>query len=595
MSILQALEAHYERLLAKGAAPPFGYSNEGVSFVIVLSPTGDVVDVLDRRDLAGRVPRPSQISVPRAVTRSVNVAPNFLWDKTAYSLGVTKERATQAPVACGRGERDAFVELHERLLGETDDEGLRSLLTFLRDWDTGQYAALPHAAEMLDANVAFRLEGAGEQLLHERAAARELWARHLAERAQSQGTCLVTGARAATSRLHPQIKGVYGARSSGARLVSFNLDAFSSYGMTQGENAPVSEPATFGYATALNTLLARDSGRRVRIGDTTTVFWAEATGGEATASACEDLFATLLEPPPPTDATEAARLGDTLTALAEGRLLSSVHAELDERTRFFVLGLAPNAARVSVRFWHEDSIGALASRVAEHWQDLRIEPWPWSRMPAVWQLLLQTAALHKSENVPPTLGGALMRAILTGSRYPHVLLAAVVARMRADKDINGRRAAICKACLTRDHRLGFEEEEIPMSLDRDNDNPAYLLGRLFAVYEGAQSAALPGLNATIKDRYFGAASSTPASVFPLLERGSAAHLASLRKGEKGGLARWFDREIDAILSGMDGAFPRSLRLEDQGRFAIGYHHQRGARHASRDTPREEADNQEDRT
>lgn len=577
MSILQALGAHYERLLASGAAPPYGYSTEGVSFVIVLCREGTVVDVLDRRDLTGRAPRPSRCQVPQAVIRAVNVASNFLWDKTAYALGVTRARNAQTPVACRRGERDAFVDLHERLLANADDEGLQSFLAFLRGWDPSRYAGLPHAVEMLDANVAFRLDGTGEELLHERAAAREVWERHLAEKVDGQRVCLVTGARAATTRLHPKIKGVYGAQSSGASLVSFNLDAFSSYGMAQGDNAPVSESAVFGYTTALNTLLARDSGRRVRIGDTTTVFWAEATGGEATASACEDLFVALLEPPPPTDAVESARLADALTALAEGRLMSTAHPELDERTRFFVLGLAPNAARVSVRFWHEDSIGALARRVAEHWQDLRIEPWPWKAMPAVWQLLLQTAAQGKSENIPPTLGGALMRAILTGSRYPHSLLAAVVARMRADKDINGGRVAVCKACLARDHRLGIEEEEPPMSLDRENDNPAYLLGRLFAVYEGAQRAALgPNINATIKDRYFGAASATPASVFPLLERGSAAHLASLRKSDKSGLAHWFDREIDAILSGMSAAFPRSLRLEDQGRFAIGYHHQRGA-------------------
>ena len=583
--------AHYERLLANGAAPPYGYSTEGVSFVIVLSRAGALVDVRDVRDLTGRAPRPSRMYVPRSVTRSVNVAPNFLWDKTAYVLGVNRNPDTKAPAACRRGERDAFVELHARLLGGTDDEGLRSLLTFLRVWDIERYAGLPHATEMLDANVVFRLDGAGEELLHERVAARELWGRHLAEKADRQRVCLVTGERAATSRLHPKIKGVYGAQSSGASLVSFNLDAFSSYGMAQGDNAPVSEPATFGYTAALNTLLARDSERRVRIGDTTTVFWAEAAGGEAAASACEDLFAALLEPPPPTDAAEGARLADTLTALAEGRLLSTTHHDLDERTRFFVLGLAPNAARVSVRFWHEDSFGALARRIAEHWQDLRIEPWPWKSMPAVWQLLLQTAAQGKSENVPPTFGGALMRAILTGSRYPHSLLAAVIARMRADKDISGGRVAVCKACLARDHRLGFEKEETPMSLDRENDNPAYLLGRLFAVYEGAQRAALgPNINATIKDRYFGAASATPASVFPLLVRGSAAHLASLRKGDKVGLAHWFDREIDAILSGMSSAFPRSLRLEDQGRFAIGYHHQRGARRASRETPRDEADN-----
>ena len=593
MSILQALGTHYERLLANGAAPPYGYSTEAVSFVIVLSPAGALVDVRDVRDLAGRAPRPSRRQVPQAVIRTVKVAANFLWDKTAYALGVTKDRDTQAPVAGTRGERNAFLELHERLLGDTDDEGLRSLLTFVRGWDAEQYSGLPHATEMLDTNVAFMLDGSGE-LLHERRAARELWVQHLGERTKRRRVCLVSGARASTSKLHPKIKGVYGAQSSGASLVSFNLDAFSSYGMMKGDNAPVSESATFRYTTALNALLDRDSGRRLRIGDTTTVFWAEAAGRETTASACEDLFGALLEPTP-TDAAESARLADALAAMAEGRLLSTAQPELDERTRFFVLGLAPNAARVSVRFWHQDDFGKLARRVAEHWQDLRIEPWPWQTMPAVWQLLLETAAQRKSENIPPTLGGALMRAILTGSRYPHSLLAAVVVRIRADKSVNGGRAAICKACLARDHRLGLEEEETPMSLDRANDNPAYLLGRLFAVYEGAQRAALPNLNATIKDRYFGAAMATPASVFPLLERGSAAHLASMRKGEKGGLAHWFDREIDAVLSRMSGAFPRSLRLEEQGRFAIGYHHQRGAGRGPAETPGTDGDHHKEQS
>ena len=594
MTILQALGNHYERLRAKGAAPPYGYSNEPVSFVIVLSCQGAAVDVLDVRDLTGRVPRPARRSVPRPAARSVNVAPNFLWDKTAYALGMTADRRTGAPVSCERGERDAFVELHERLLGNTGDEGLQSFLAFLQCWNRGSYATLPHAVEMLDANVVFRFDGPGAGLLHERAAAQDLWRRHLAGEATAERVCLVTGARSARSRLHPKIKGVSGAQSSGSSLVSFNEPAFRSYGLKQGDNAPVSEQAVFSYTTALNALLDRDSGRRVRIGDTTTVFWAEAVSGEAAASACEDLFAALIEPRLPSDAAEGARLAEALAAFAEGRALSIADPGLDERTRFFVLGLAPNAGRIAVRFWHQDSIGALARRVAEHWRDLRIEPWPWKTMPAVWQLLLETAAQRKSENVPPALGGALMRAILAGSRYPRSLLAAVVARMRADKNINGARAALCRACLARDHRLGLEEEETPMSLDRDSDNPAYLLGRLFAVYEGAQRAALgPNINATIKDRYFGAASATPASVFPMLERGSAAHLASLRKGDKGGLARWFDLEIDAILAGMSAAFPRSLRLEEQGRFAIGYHHQRGAARGSAEAPRPDVDNRQE--
>ena len=198
--------------------------------------------------------------------------------------------------------------------------------------------------------------------------------------------------------------------------------------------------------------------------------------------------------PPPSDAGESMVVADVLTKISEGRPLADARPGLHEDTRFFVLGLAPNAARISVRFWHEDSIGTIARRVAEHWQDLRIEPWPWRAAPALWSLLLETAPQNKADNIPPLLGGAMMRSVLTGARYPESLLAAVIARMRADGDVNGRRAAICKACLARAHRMNHEEEDIPVSLDPDNTNPAYRLGRLFALYENLQRAALGGQN-----------------------------------------------------------------------------------------------------
>ena len=230
-----------------------------------------------------------------------------------------------------------------------------------------------------------------------------------------------------------------------------------------------------------------------------------------------------------------------------------------------------------MRYWHEDCIGAFARRIGEHWRDLRLDPPAWTSAPPVWSLLLETAAQRRAANIPPTLAAPLMRAVLTGTRYPRSLFSAVIGRLRADKDINARRVAICRACIARDHRLGFEAEDVSMSLNRDDQNVAYRLGRLFAVYEGVQRAALRNINATIKDRYFGAASATPASVFPLLERNSAHHLASLRKGDSAGLAHWFDTEIDSIMAGLATEFPRSLSLEQQGRFAIGYHHQRAHR------------------
>ncbi len=585
MSILQALAGHYARLVANGEAPDYGYSREPVSYAIVLSPDGETVDVIDMRDTSGRIPRPSVRPVPQSVTRSSNVVSNFLWDKTAYTLGMKLDRDTKQSIPAER-EHAAFKELHENLLAGTGDEGLKALKSFLDRWHPKNYPSLQHADDMLDSNIVFRLDSE-QGFLHQRLAARSVWKDYLAGQDNTTGLCLVSGEQAPIERLHPKIKGVRGAQSSGASMVSFNLDAFTSFGRKQGANAPVSQRAAFAYTTALNTLLARGSARRIQVGDASTVFWAATAGNEARATAAEDLFSMLAEPP--TDAEEALKVGDKLSAVAAGRPLVDVEPELDENTRFYVLGLAPNAARLSVRFWHADSIGAIARRISEHWRDLRLDPPPWTTPPGAWRLLYETAVQRKSDNIPPNLGGALMRSILTGGRYPHSLFAAVVARMRADRDITAARAAICKACLARDHRFGFEKEDVPVSLNPNETNQAYRLGRLFAVYEGVQHTALGNVNTTIKDRFFGAASATPASVFPLLERNSTNHLATLRKGGKGGLAHWFEQEIDSIFDGLDASFPRSLRLEDQGRFAIGYHHQRAKKRAASDQGRKGAD------
>ena len=576
MTILQALSGHYDRLAAKGDAPRFGFSRERISAAIVLTTEGRAVDVVPLLDVSGRTSRPTLHEVPRPEKRTSGIAANYLWDKTSYALGVKRDPATKDVVRTER-EHDAFRELHECLFAGAEDEGLRAFLAFLDGWRADCFESLAHSDDILDANVMFQLDGE-QGWLHERSAARAIWADHLARGVGTAGLCLITGEQAPLARLHPVVKGVKGAQSSGSSIVSFNLEAFESFGKKQGANAPVSERAAFGYVTALNTLLQSGSRGRIQIGDATTVFWADAAAGESVAVAAEELFAMMLTEPPAEDREEAVAIADKLGAIAAGRPLEQVAPEVRAETRFHILGLSPNAARLSVRFWYVNTVGEIARRIVEHWRDLRLDPAPWTTPPSARRLLFETAVQRKADNIPPTLGGSLMRAILTGGRYPRALLAAVVTRIRADRNINSMRAAICRACLARDHRLGFEEEDVPVSLNPDEPNVAYRLGRLFAVYEGVQRAALGGsVNATIKDRYFGAASATPASIFPLLERNSAHHLASLRKGEKGGLAHWFEREVDAILAGVDSEFPRSLRLEDQGRFTLGYHHQRSTR------------------
>lgn len=602
--ILQALNNYYQRLVTQdvGIALP-GYSQEGISYALVLSEQGQLVDVVDLREQDGKKSFARKMPVPASFKRpGITPKPFTFWDKTSYVLGVADAKLSKEDKAIGKspveiriGEHAAFKSHHQKLLAEVTDPCLQALLTFLDQWTPEQFQPPLFNPEMLDSNLVFRLDGQ-LQYVHATSAAQAVWGRLQAEADSKEGICLVTGERQPLARLHPAIKGVNGAQSSGASIVSFNLESFSSYGKTQGDNAPVSEPAAFAYTTVLNHLLRREDSnhQRLQIGDSSVVFWAEAANVEQEGAA-EALFWEMLDPPAD-DASETERLRHALAAVASGRALRELNPELEDDTRLYVLGLAPNASRLSIRFWETGSLKSFAHRLAQHFQDLALEPLPWKAAPAIWRLLLATAPSRggksKSEDVPPQLAGELSRAILSGRRYPRSLLNQIIMRLRADGDISGVRVALCKAVLARDLRLGVKgiNEEIPMSLDKEASNSGYRLGRLFAVLESAQRGALgKQVNATIRDRYYGAASATPATVFPMLLRNTQNHLAKLRK-EKPGLAVTLEKEISEIIDGFAPQFPRSLRLEDQGRFAIGYYHQSQARFAG--NKNEDADTEE---
>lgn len=594
--ILQALNHYYQRLLARGeeGLAPFGYSPEKISYEILLAPDGRVVDVNDIRDTSGKKPMPRMMNVPQPEKRTVGIKSNFLWDKTSYVLGVsaTSKRSDK--------EHEAFKILHQESLKGTQDAGLKALLAFLAGWTPERFAQPPFKEEMLDTNMVFRLDGE-QTWLHERPAAQTARAQLLVggeDGAVAQATCLVTGERLPVARLHPSIKGVWGAQSAGASIVSFNLESFTSYGKSQGENAPVSEQAAFAYTTVLNHLLRRGehNRQRLQIGDTSVVFWAEAASDDE-AEAAENWAADILAwEDGPTDAQETQSMRQALEKLVKGKPLKEIDPRLDPETRIYVLGLAPNASRISIRFWYVNTLGALADNVAWHARDMQLLPAPWKLMPALWRLVLATAPSRdgraKSEDVPPQLAGELMRAILNGTRYPGSLLANTLMRMRTDGDLSGVRVAICKAVLTRSQRLGNKEikEEVPVSLDKESTSPGYRLGRLFAVLESVQRNALGGqVNATIRDRYYGAASATPASVFPVLLRNTQNHLSKLRK-DKAGLAVSLERDIREIVDGLPEHFPRSLRIEAQGQFAIGYYHQAQSRFNKGESDTESTDN-----
>ncbi|WP_237155131.1 type I-C CRISPR-associated protein Cas8c/Csd1 [Oryzibacter oryziterrae] len=575
MSILASLVRAYDRL---PDAPPFGFSSEKIGFVISLNEDGTPAGKPTDLRAEDKKRTPVQMFVPAAIKRTVGIAPNFLWDKTSYVLGITAGEGKRTA-----DEHAAFVKRHMEDLAAVDDSGLKVLIQFLSAWTPERFAELEWPEEMKDQNVVFCLEAERKSnvRLHDRPAAKALWARLSAAGDKTEAICLVSGERGPVARLHPAIKGVWGAQSSGASIVSFNLDAFTSYGHEQGDNAPVSEMAAAAYTTALNTFLRRDSGHSIQIGDASTVFWADASEAEKVAAA-EGLFAGFwdddeeggAEPAPgASDGIHTTAIRGKLEQIREGVPLKHVEPELAEGVRFFVLGLAPNAARLSIRFYFEDDFGAITENYQRYLADMRIEPPPRGGRPALWKYLAETAVLGKRENVPPNLAGEWMRAILTGSRYPQTLLATVLMRLRADKDVNGLRVGILKALLIRN----LNREDTPVALKPDYPSKGYQLGRLFAVYERIQSDALGGkVNATIKDKFYGSASAQPRKVFGLLEKNSANHLSKLGK-QKPGLKVNHEKLVGDILGRMDPGedpFPTAFSAEDQALFGLGYHHQR---------------------
>lgn len=584
--ILQALCEYYDRLLKQkdSDVSRLGYSSENISYEVLLAEDGRVIQVNNICDTLGKKEEPRAIQVPQAVIRTRNIKPNFLWDKTNYALGVGADNRV-----CDE-EHQAFRAFNLKLISpDIEDAGLLAFRRFLEKWTPDQFVSPMFSEAMRGRNLVFRFEGDRDVFLHDRDAARRLCAYvdsvSLDEAGESSEswadkivTCLITGQQGHLARLHHPIKGVRGkgAKPTGT-IVSFNKDAFSSYGKKKGENAPVSEEAEFAYTTALNYLL-RSKQNRLKIGDTTVVFWATADTHEK-AQVADDLFADILCPPND-DEQASGRIGEFLEGVRKGVPLIQLNPDLDPGTQMYVLGVSPNVSRISIRFWVFNRLDAITMRIADHANDMYVEPCPWKAAPSAYRLVLAT--VPNREGVKPSsddafqnLVGEMLRAVLTGGLYPRSLLANTVMRIRSDGSVSGDRVAICKGILTREQRLLQHHAQgvIPVSLDKETVQPGYLLGRLFAVLEYAQRAALGGnVNATIRDRFYGAASATPARIFPVLLRNTQNHMAKVRK-ERPGQAVNLEKLLQEIIDGLPEHFPRSLNLEDQGRFAIGYYHQ----------------------
>lgn len=594
--ILQSLCRYYDQLLETHPdeiSKP-GWCPRRVSFMLNLSPEGELSGIIPSSDDKGQ-----QKSVPEQVKRSSGVAANFLCDNSSYLLGLDDKGKPERALKCFEAAR----ELHLEVLADAGSVAAQAVLRFFEGWNpsTGvdrlRSLASDDVVEKMLSGGNLEFYVSGDRVLDD-SEVRGAWERFKLAPSEDASvmTCLVTGERSPIARLHPAIKGVYGAQSMGASLVGFNAPAFESYGRDgeQGLNAPVSEQAVFAYSTALNYLLS-DKRHHMLLGETTVVYWAERHD-----EVCTFAVSSLLGGP--SASGERPQDPDSDIDAIMGRIRAGKPVEgADLEEPFYLLGLAPNAARLSVRFFHRSTFGAVLENLAAHYKRLEIAGTGIAgerKYLTPYMLLKEIENPHSSKGiVSPLLGGSLLRAILDNAPYPEALFSNAMLRTRAtqdDKDnhiykVTRERAAIVRAYLIKNKKRS--EEEVTVSLNEDRMDAPYVLGRLFSMLEGIQQAANPGINTTIKDRYFNSACSTPAVAFPTLVKLAGRHLSKLER-DRGGLARYLEGEMTELLDRVE-SFPKRLPLEQQGDFLLGYYHQTRKRfERKQDAGKQDANEQE---
>lgn len=562
--ILQDLCNYYD-ILAKEESvedlPRENTSMQKVLFALVISEEGKLKAIMDLSTLEGKKKFPRQLLVPEQPGRSGKNAPSyFLCDNSKYVLGLGDKEEYPS--------FNSFKSVHNEYLQEDSP-----VLKFINSWEPEKCRdntiLAPHIKELeKNSNIVFRIEGKSGYY-HEQEGILDRWKNSLLSEDEEKMQCLITGEVASIARIHTPIKGVRNAQAAGASIVSFNDESFNSYGKTASYNAPVSKKAMFKYTTVLNYML-RSIKNKMTIGDNTVVFWAEKYG------IYEDLLAELLSPTMADEDeenlqksginNEAMQLAkDILTKYSMGLKLTSEDYQIETDTKIHILGISPNNARLAIAFYEVNSFDYFAKRISQHYKDLSIIGNEKS-MP-IWMVLSETVPkTSKDKKISPVLSKSLMASIFEGRKYPVSLYNAMITRIRADKTINYKRAAIIKAYLNRKSRLNNQQEVISVSLNEESKSIPYHLGRLFAVLEKAQKDAIPNLNTTIKDSYFTSACATPASVFPRLINLSFHHVKKAEYGFK------MEKRKGDILESIS-KFPQRLSLDEQGEFILGYYHE----------------------
>ena len=569
--ILQALVSQYEALAERGQISRPGWAQTKISHGLEIDDAGALLALLPLKspDAAGKKPVPRLMELPAFKNTASSISSKFLWNTAEYCLGLDTKGNSVRTAKCF----EAAKALHLALLQDVDDPFARAICAFFEGWNPDEAAQNPFVAEALDdlaagGNLVFIHKG---HFPADNPALRAAWQRSYdGVREGAPMRCLITGEQAVPEKTHPSIKGVRDAQSVGAALVSFNAQAFWSFGREQNLNAPVGKYAAFAYTTALNHLLSRRA-HRLFVGDSTVVFWAENAEDQYA-----DCFSSLL------NASDTGAGDDTVTDknleaimknLAEGRMVDWDGLPLRPGNRFYVLGLAPNAARVSVRFFLQGSFGDFVRHTKDHYDRLHIVKPHYEKegdMP-LWKLMRETVnpkATDKKSS--PQMSGDTLRAILTGARYPATLYQSVQLRIRAEGVISYRRAAILKAYLLRNTSSQAIKEVLTVELNTHTTYQPYILGRIFATLEGIQEAANPGINTTIRDKYLTSACATPAMVFPILLNLAQKHLRKIDIG----LRIHLSQQLGELTALVTESFPAHHGLEDQGIFQLGYYHQR---------------------
>lgn len=539
-------------------------------------------------------PRPKSFPVPREPGRTSGDRAFFLYDKAEYILGLDPEPdlAKRRPADKLAARFALFRERADECLAATGDEGIRAVCRFLARLAAGEISVtLPEGCASNDL-FAFLDPLEGEGLVTSRPLVREYWMRL---RAQAEAPdlerqiCLVSGAPAVPVDKLPLIKNVPGGSTSGIALVSFNSNAFESYGWKGNENALISRDAAEACATALNRLLhpafpdPKNQGQtlpqqHLRLSaDTAVCFWTSQETGEDFASQLAALFEA-----------NPDHVRDLYRSVWRG-----VPVAVDDPSAFYALTLSGSQGRAILRDWLEETVGRVAGNLALHFADLALvrnavlkdrEPSP--ALPL--RVLVRSLAVRGDDaNVPAALAGEIVHAALSGTPYPLGLLQRALERTRAeigrddwsDRERRDARAALIKAVLVRRRRTrqaNTSYPEISEAMDPNNMNPGYRLGRLLAILERMQQTALGDVSASVVDRFFGSASATPAAVFPRLLKNFRHHARKAQDSEKPEDRRragFLERDADEILAGIQ-TFPSFLSLEEQGLFVLGYHHQR---------------------